>query len=176
MSRYGYAAFRVIRMWDNHSVPPLTVEQVQKEDNMSQIQAPEQPVSPEEAKEKVKEKGLEVREQATSRAREQVQQRASTAGEQLQSFSQSVRRTAAELRAQGQEGQGAVLDQIGMRSEQLAGYLSNADPDQLLNDARQYGSRAVQFVKQQPWLIAPVGIGAGFLVSRLRSGGGSEES
>lgn len=174
--RYGYATFHVITMWDICSSAAFRQASSPKEDDMGQIQAPEQPVSPEEAKEKVKEKGMQVREQATSRAREQVQQRASTAGQQLQSFSQTVRRTGAELRTQGQEGQAALRDQIGMRSEQLAGYLSNADPDQLLNDARQYGSRALQFVKQQPWLIAPVGIGAGLLASRMRSGGGSQES
>ena len=143
---------------------------------MAQVETVEQPISPAEAKEKVKEKGLELREQATSRAREQVQERASSAGQQLQSFSQTVRRTGAELRSQGQEGQGAVLDQIAMRTEQLAGYLSSADPDQLANDARQYGSRAIQFAKEQPWLIAPVGVGVGILVARLRGGGGSQES
>ena len=137
-------------------------------------QSREQPISPEQAKEKVKEKGQELRGQATSRLREQVQDKASSAGEQMQSFSQTMRRTSAELRSQGQDGQGAVLDQVAIRTEQVAGYLTSVDPDQLLGDARQYASRGLQFVRQQPWLIAPVGVGLGLIAARLRGGGSTE--
>ena len=151
---------------------------IEKRGEMTELieQSQDRPISPEEAKEKVKEKGEELRGQATSTLRDQVEQKASGAGEQLQSFSQTMRRTGAELRSQGQQGQAAILDQLAIRSEQLAGYLTSADPDQLVGDARQYASRSVQFVREKPWLIAPVGVGVGLVASRVRGGGGSQDS
>ena len=145
---------------------------------MSQMQqASEQPITAEEAKEKAKEKGQEVRVQASERLREQVQQRASSAGEQAQSLAQTVRRTGAELRAQGQQGQATVLDQVAMRAEKLGRYLTQSEPDQLLDDAREYGRRAVQAAKSRPWLAAAAGIGAGLAGSKLvRAAGGGQSS
>lgn len=134
--------------------------------------AQQQAVTAGEATEAVKAKGQEVREQATGRVRSEVQDRTSAAAEQVQSFAQTMRRTASELRAQGQEGQSAILDQVAIRGEELAGYLADAEPEQLLNDAREYGRRAFQVVRRQPWLIAPVGLGVGLVASRLVGGGG----
>ncbi len=136
----------------------------------------QEPVTTEEAKEAVKEKGQELKTQAADRMREEVGQRTTQAGEQVQSLAQTMRRTASELRAQGQEGQGTVLDQVAIRAEQTAGYLTGAEADQLLEDARNYGGRALQFVRQQKWLVAPVGLGIGLLAARRFSGGGSNGS
>jgi hypothetical protein len=136
----------------------------------------ERPVSPEEAKEKVKEKGLELREQTSGRLRQEVQTRAGQVGEQAQAFSQTMRRAALELRTQGQEGQGALVEQVALRAEQISEYLVNANPDQLLDDARQYGSKGAQFVKEKPWLIAPVGVGVGVVSAVLAARGGSQGS
>ena len=138
----------------------------------------QQPVTAEDAKEAAKEKGQELRTQASERVRSEVDQRSSQAGEQAQTLAQTMRRTASELRAQGQQGQSAVLDQVAMRAERLGGYLTQADADQLLEEARGFGGRALDFARQQPLLVGVGGLGVGIVASRLlrqaRQGGSSE--
>ena len=147
---------------------------------MSELQtqlAEQQPVTTEAAKEAAKEKGQQLRTQATGRLREEVESRTTQAAEQVQSFSQTIRRTGSELRAQGQSGQGNVLDQVAIRAEQLGGYLTQADGDRLLSDARQYGTRIKNFITEQPLLVASGGLALGILGSRvLRRRNGSESS
>ena len=138
--------------------------------------AAQEALTAEEAKEAVKEKGQELKTQATGRMRQEVDQRSTQAGEQAQTLSQTLRRTAAELRTQGQEGQAGVLDQVAVRAEQAAGYLTQADADRLLGDAQSYGQRAAGFVRQQQWLIAPVGLALGIFAARRFGGGGSTGS
>ena len=136
----------------------------------------QQPVTTDAAKGAVKEKGQELRTQVTSRLREQVDSRSGQAAEQVQSFAQTIRRTGSELRAQGQEGQGNVLDQVAMRAERVGGYLTQADADTLLSDVRRYGARAKDFVMQQRLLVASGGLTLGILASRLLKGGGASAS
>lgn len=127
----------------------------------------QQPMTAGDAKEAVKEKGQEVRTQASDRMRQEVDQRSSKAAEQVQSFAQTMRRTASELRAQGQEGQSGMLDQVAIRAEQAAGYLTGADADQLLGQAQSSGRRALDFARQQPVLVAVGGLGIGLVASRM---------
>ena len=129
-------------------------------------QAPQQPISADEAKEKAKEKGQQLKSQVTERARQEAETRSSQAAQQVQSFAQTLRRSGSELRVQGQEGQATVLDQVAIRAEQLGGYLTEADPDRLLEDAKQYGSRAKDFARQQPWLVTGGGLILGIVLSR----------
>jgi hypothetical protein len=137
----------------------------------------QQPMTAEDAKEAAKEKGQEVRTQASDRLRQEVDQRSTQAGEQVQTFAQTMRRTASELRAQGQQGQSGLLDQVATRAEQLGGYLTQADPDQFLEQVKTSGTRALDFVRQQPLVVAVGGLGVGILGSRLlrRSGQGASE-
>jgi hypothetical protein len=136
----------------------------------------QQPITAEDAKEAAKEKGQEVRTQASDRLRQEVDQRSTQAGEQVQTFAQTMRRTASELRAQGQQGQSGLLDQVATRAEQLGGYLTQADPDQLLEQVKTSGTRALDFVRQQPLVVAVGGLGVGILGSRLlRRGQGASE-
>ena len=135
-----------------------------------------QPVSPAEAKEKVKEKGQELREQTSMRLREQVEARASQASEQTQAFALSMRQAASQLRTQGQEQQGALLDQLALRAEQASEYLANTDPDELLQNAREYGRRGAETIKGKPWLVAPVGIAVGLVSAVVASRLGSQGS
>jgi hypothetical protein len=127
----------------------------------------QQPITAADAKEAAKEKGQEVRTQASDRLRQEVDQRSTQAGEQVQTFAQTMRRTASELRAQGQQGQSGLLDQVATRAEQLGGYLTQADPDQLLEQVKTSGTRALDFVRQQPLVVAVGGLGVGILGSRL---------
>ena len=141
--------------------------------------ASEKPLTAQDAKEAAKEKSQELRTQAAERMRQEANQRSRQAAEQVQTFAQTMRRNASELRAQGQQGQSAVLDQVAIRAEQLAGYLTQADPDQLLGTVQGYGSRVVSFVRQKPWVVAVGGLGLGALASRRLSGtsnGSSGES
>jgi hypothetical protein len=127
----------------------------------------QQPMTAQDAKEAVKEKGQEVRTQTSDRLRQEVDQRSSQAGEQVQSFAQTMRRTASELRAQGQQGQSGMLDQVAVRAEQLAGYLTQADADQLLDQVQSSGRRALQFARQQPMFTAVGGLAIGLVASRV---------
>lgn len=136
----------------------------------------QQPMTAEEAKEAAKEKGQEVRTQASDRLRQEVDQRSTQAGEQVQTFAQTMRRTASELRAQGQQGQSGLLDQVATRAEQLGGYLTQADADQLLEQVKTSGTRALDFVRQQPLVVAVGGLGLGVLASRVLRGSGQRGS
>jgi glucan phosphorylase len=136
----------------------------------------QQPMTAEDAKEAAKEKGQEVRTQASDRLRQEVDQRSTEAGEQVQTFAQTMRRTASELRAQGQQGQGGLLDQVATRAEQLGGYLTQADADQLLEQVKTSGTRALDFVRQQPLVVAVGGLGLGVLASRVLRGSGQRGS
>ena len=132
----------------------------------------QQPVTAEDAKEAVKEKGQEVRTQASDRLRAEVEQRSTQAGEQVQTLAQTMRRTASELRAQGQEGQGGLVDQLALRAEHVAGYLTRTDADQVLEQVKTSGRRALELARQEPLLVAVGGLGVGIVASRLiRSGG-----
>jgi hypothetical protein len=131
----------------------------------------QEPVTAEDAKEAVKEKGQEVRTQTSNRLRQEVEQRATEAGEQVQTFAQTMRRTASELRAQGRQGQSGLFDQVAMRAEQFGGYLTQADADQLFEQAKSTGSRALDVARQQPLLVAVGGLGLGLVASRLVGGG-----
>ena len=137
---------------------------------MSQAIVPtseQQPVSPQELKEKAQEKGQEVKGQAGQRVREQVDERSRQAAEQVRTLAQTLRRNASELRTQGQQSQAAAIDQLAIRAEQLAGYLSDADPDKLLDDAKSLGSKVKELAKKQPLVIAAFGLLAGAAGSRL---------
>ena len=136
----------------------------------------QQPITAEDAKEAAKEKGQEVRTQASDRVRQEADQRSTQAGEQVQTFAQTMRRTASELRAQGQQGQSGLLDQVATRAEQLGGYLTQADPDQLLEQVKTSGTRALDFVRQQPLVVAVGGLGLGVLASRVLRGSGQRGS
>lgn len=130
----------------------------------------QQPMTAEEAKEAAKDKGQEVRTQASDRLRQEVDQRSTQAGEQVQTFAQTMRRTASELRAQGQQGQSGLLDQVATRAEQFGGYLTQADADELVEQVKTSGSRALDFVRQQPLVVAVGGLGVGILASRVLRG------
>ncbi len=108
--------------------------------------------------------------------REEVDQRSSQAGEQVQSFAQTMRRTASELRAQGQQGQSGILDQVALRAERLGGYLTQADADQLLEQVQSSGRRALDFARQQPLIVAVGGLGIGVFASRVLGRGGQSGS
>lgn len=82
-------------------------------------------------------------------------------------LSQTLRRTASELRAQGQGSQSQIFDQAAIRAEQLGGYLSQSDPDQMLDDVRSYAGRAVSFVRGQPVLLAAAGVATGLAGTKL---------
>ena len=123
-----------------------------------------------EAKEKVKEKGSELREQASERLRGELESRTETATDEMRSFAQTLRRTAADLRAEGSTGQSQIFDQVAAQVERVGGYLANAEQEKLRADAVEYGRRSVGFVRQQPWVVAPIGLGIGLVASRFRRG------
>jgi hypothetical protein len=109
----------------------------------------------------VGEKAREAREGAGARVREEVDSRSTQAGEQLSSVVESVRKTANQLREDGNDAPAKYTEQVAERVEQLASYLRDADSDRMLRDVEDFGRR-------RPWAIALAGgvvglIGARFL-------------
>jgi translation initiation factor 2B subunit (eIF-2B alpha/beta/delta family) len=144
-----------------------------KESQMSEVMERSQvdALTAEEAKERVKEKGSELREKASGRLRDEVEVRTESASEQIRSFVQTLRRTAAELRAEGSNGQSQIFDQVAAQVERVGAYLTNAEQEKLRSDAVEYGRRGIGVVREQPWLVAPLGLGVGLFASRFRRSG-----
>ncbi len=118
----------------------------------------------------VRQKSQEIRGQAGSRVREQIDTRSTQAGEQVQSLAEAVRGSGEQLRNQGNERQARIAEQAAERTERLGGYLRESDADRILGDLEG-------FARRQPWLIAVLGAGVGFLAARFlkASSGGSED-
>jgi uncharacterized protein YjbJ (UPF0337 family) len=107
-----------------------------------------------------RQRAQEIRGQAGSRLRQQVDNRSTQVGEQVQSLAQAVRGTGEQLRSQGSERQAKAAEQAAERAERLAGYLQESDADRILGDVEG-------FARRQPWLIAALGAGMGFLAARF---------
>ncbi len=107
-----------------------------------------------------RQKTEELRGQAGSRLREQVDTRSTQAGDQVQSVAEAVRTTSEQLRGQGQERPATVADQAAEGVERLGGYLRESDADRILGDVEE-------FARRQPWLIAILGAGVGFVAARF---------
>jgi len=113
-----------------------------------------------EAKDRALETTQQVRGQAADRVREQVDQRSTQAGQQATSIADAMRRTGEQLRSEGNDQPAKLTDAVAERAERLGTYMTNANADQILRDAEDFGRR-------QPWLFAVGGLALGFLASRF---------
>ena len=100
----------------------------------------------------------------TKRAlRTQVDQRSTQAGRQTQTAAETLRQTASQLRLEGDPQKARYArfaDQGADRLDQLGGYLTDADADELLARIEAIGRR-------RPWLVAGGGLVAGLAAARF---------
>jgi len=115
------------------------------------------------AKESVQHQADEVVERGGGVVRSQVDQRTTQAGQQAASLAETMRQTAAQLRADGdpqKQRYASAVDQGADKLEQLGGYLTAADADQILGTVEDIARR-------QPWLIAGAGMLVGIATARV---------
>ena len=67
---------------------------------------------------------------------------------------------AEELRSQGNDLTAALTEQVAVRAERLGRYLRETDGRQILDDVQG-------FAREQPWLVAALGLAAGVALARL---------
>jgi ElaB/YqjD/DUF883 family membrane-anchored ribosome-binding protein len=112
----------------------------------------------------------DVVEKGRSVLQRQVGQRSAQLSDQVGTASQTIRRVADQSRMDGNDQQARLAEQVAERADRLSSYLIDVDPERLMNDAED-------FARRQPWLIAGVGLVAGFAVARsLKASSGRRSS
>jgi hypothetical protein len=102
--------------------------------------------------------------------RRQVDQRSTQAGSQAQMLAETLRQTASQLRAEGDQQKvryAGIADGGADRLERAGGYLTSADADEILGKVEDVARR-------QPWLIAGAGLLVGIAVARVMKASSSQ--
>lgn len=112
----------------------------------------------------------QVSDSVENRAAEEADVRSTQAGEQVGSLGDAMHGASQQLRDQGNDVPAVLTDQVATRVEQLGRYLRETDGREILDDVQT-------FAREQPWLVAAVGLAAGVAAARLlkasAGGGGS---
>jgi ElaB/YqjD/DUF883 family membrane-anchored ribosome-binding protein len=95
-------------------------------------------------------------EQGRGAVQRQVGQRSAQLGDQIGAASHTIRKVADQARMDGNDQQARLADEAAKR---VSNYLGDVDPERLMADAED-------FARRQPWLVAGVGLIAGFVVAR----------
>ena len=98
-------------------------------------------------------------EQGRGAVQRQVGQRSAQLGDQIGAASHTIRQVAEQARIDGNDQQARLADEAAKRAERVSTYLGDVDPDRLMADAED-------FARRQPWLVAGVGLIAGFALAR----------
>ena len=98
-------------------------------------------------------------EQGRSAVQRQVGQRSAQLGDQFGAASHTIRQVAEQARVDGNDQQARLADEAAKRAERVSNYLGDVDPERLMADAED-------FARRQPWLVAGVGLIAGFALAR----------
>jgi len=110
--------------------------------------------------EQAQEKAEEVGRKTSLQVRDQVDRRSTDAGEQMSSIAQAMRRSAEELRGQGNETPARFVDQASRKLEIVGAYLTSSDSDTILRDVED-------FARRQPAVIAGGAAIVGFALARF---------
>jgi ElaB/YqjD/DUF883 family membrane-anchored ribosome-binding protein len=113
-----------------------------------------------EAKERVTEQAVEVREATRGRLMDQLDTRSTRAGEQVTSTASAVRGMSDQLRSQGQTAAARVSDEVADRMERAGSYLRGSDADEIVRDVED-------FTRRQPWLVIAAGVVLGIAGARF---------
>jgi ElaB/YqjD/DUF883 family membrane-anchored ribosome-binding protein len=100
-----------------------------------------------------------------ARATDEADARSTQAGEELGAVGDVMRGASRELRARGNELPAAIADQVADRADRFGHYLRQSSGEKLMNDAQD-------FARQQPWVVAALGLAAGLAVARLLKASG----
>jgi hypothetical protein len=117
----------------------------------------------ETVKEKTQEQAAHAVERTRGVLRTQVDQRSTQAGEQARAVAETLRQTASHLSEDGDPQKAryaGIAEQGADRLEQLGGYLTNADANELLTRVESIG-------RKRPWLVAGSGLVAGLAAARF---------
>ncbi len=106
------------------------------------------------------EKASELREQGSSRLRDQLDQRSSQAGSQMRSLADALRRSGDELGDGGNASASQLTGQAADRIERLGTYLEQKRGDELMRDVET-------FARRRPWMLAGLGMLAGVAAARF---------
>ena len=112
----------------------------------------------------------DVAEKGRGAVRRQVDQRSTQAGEQASSVAGALRRTAFQIRAEGDPEQArlaSMADEGADRLERVGAYLTNADADEILD-------RVEDVARKQPWLITGAGLLVGIAAARFMKASSQE--
>jgi hypothetical protein len=123
-----------------------------------------------EAKEMAQAQVGQVADKGRGAVRSQVDQRSTQAGNQAQVLADTLRQTASQLRAEGDQQKAryaGIADQGADRLERVGGYLTGADADQILGKVEDVARR-------QPWLIAGAGLLVGVAAARVMKASSSQ--
>ena len=113
---------------------------------------------------------VEVADKGRGALRSQVDQRSTQAGGQAQVLADTLRQTASQLRAEGDQQKAryaGLADEGADRLERVGGYLTSADADQILGKVEDVARR-------QPWLIAGAGLLVGVAAARVMKASSSQ--
>ena len=109
---------------------------------------------------KAREQAQAARSTVGTRVTEEVDKRSTTAGEQVTTFAQALRKTGQELEQQGQGKPSNLVNQAADRLEGLGAYLRDNDGDTIMSDLER-------FARQQPYVVAGVGALLGLAAARF---------
>jgi hypothetical protein len=98
-------------------------------------------------------------EQGRGAVQRQVGQRSAQLGDQIGAASDTIRQVAEQARIDGNDQQARLAEEAAKRAERVSNYLGDVDPERLMADAED-------FARRQPWLVAGVGLFAGFALAR----------
>lgn len=98
-------------------------------------------------------------EQGRGAVQRQVGLRSAQLGDQIGAASHTIRHVAEQARIDGNDQQARLADEAAKRAERVSNYLGDVDPERLMEDAER-------FARRQPWLVAGVGLIAGFALAR----------
>ena len=119
---------------------------------------------PSDVGESVQRQASEMKEQALEtggeKLRSQVDERSTQIGRQAKNLAQVLRRSGAELGAQGNGSTARITSQAAQRLERVGSYLEQARGDDLVRDAER-------FARKRPWLVAGAAAVAGLVASRF---------
>ena len=128
---------------------------------MTQIyDAPTEPSTTDQAKDKAQAAAGQAKEKAGSQLRSQVDQRSTDAGHRVGGIASDVRAVGDSLREQGKDQQAKLAEQAADRAERLGSYLKESDADRILGDVEDFGRR-------QPWAVIAGGVALGLVASRF---------
>ena len=113
-----------------------------------------------QAVEKVQDAASTVREEGSSRLRDQFDQRSNQAGSQVRSLAGALRNTRSQLDQEGNASGARLAGQTADRIDQLGQYLERKSGDELMSDLER-------FARRRPWMLAGLGLMAGMTAARF---------